>query len=450
MKTAFITCFIFTLILTAGSVSAKETTEPQSSGSHLIVADSNTAGYKYLLSLPPQYGSKKQRWPLILRLHGAGRRGDDLKKIENNMLLKVAREDKDFPFIVLCPQCPKGRRWSSGMLIKLLDDVITRYDVDIDRIYVTGPSMGGYGTWNLACDYPKRFAAIAPICGGGLPAKACNLKNVAVWAFHGAKDKVVPLERSQEMVNAANACGGNANLTVYPNKGHGRSTGGKTVAELTHANTKLYKWFLEHRRSGKASSVSSTDVLSVTQRHLQEFQTTVGKNTSKCLLYLPKDFNREQLWPLMVFLHGGSGRGDDLEKVKPHVHGLLENVINGNYPFILVAPQCPKGRYWSSQVDMLTGLLDKVISTYSVDPNRIYLTGMSMGGHGTWDLAAEHPNRFAAIAPICCWPSAVPEKACNLKSLPVWAFHGAKDDVAPLEKSQEMVNAVNTCGGSIN
>ncbi len=131
------------------------------------------------------------------------------------------------------------------VLTGLLDEIDEKYAVDSERIYLTGLSMGGYGTWSLACTYPDRFAAIAPVCGGGMPYIARNLKNVPIWAFHGAIDKVVPLKRSEEMVKAVKAAGGNAKLTVYPYADHDSWT-------VTYDNPKLYDWFLEHRRKSKA------------------------------------------------------------------------------------------------------------------------------------------------------------------------------------------------------
>ena len=130
------------------------------------------------------------------------------------------------------------------MLISLLDDIVSRYDVDADRIYLTGLSMGGYGTWTLAAAHPDRFAAIAPICGGGKRFMALKLKDVPVWAFHGAKDRVVPLKESEEMVEAIKARGGDAKLTVYPDSGHDSWT-------ATYDNQDLYDWFLKHRISDR-------------------------------------------------------------------------------------------------------------------------------------------------------------------------------------------------------
>lgn len=203
----------------------------------------HSTSYKYLLFLPEDYGQKKQKWPMILFLHGMGERGDDLNKVKVHGPPKIVEKQKDFPFVVVSPQCPASDVWTEKpeVLINLLDDIVAGYDVDTERIYLTGLSMGGYGTWALAAKYPERFAAIVPICGGGKRFMARSLKDIPVWAFHGAKDYVVPLKESEEMVNAVKALGGNARLTVYPDTGHDSWT-------ETYRNKELYSWFLGHRK----------------------------------------------------------------------------------------------------------------------------------------------------------------------------------------------------------
>lgn len=197
----------------------------------------------YLLFLPEDYGQKGQKWPLMMFLHGAGERGSDLNKVKKHGPPKIVEERKDFPFVVVSPQCPSGDWWTEKVevLINLLDDIVERYDVDTERIYLTGLSMGGYGTWSLVSVHPERFAAIAPICGGGKRFMAMKLKDVPVWAFHGAKDNVVPLKESEEMVEAIKRRGGDAKLTVYPEAGHDSWT-------ETYNNQELYDWFLSHRK----------------------------------------------------------------------------------------------------------------------------------------------------------------------------------------------------------
>ena len=145
----------------------------------------------------------------------------------------------DFPFILLSPLCPADSWWTENLdgLNALLDDVIAKYAVDEDRVYLTGLSMGGQGSWHLAIRFPHRFAALAPICGWGQPYLACRLKDLPIWAFHGELDQVVPVEQSRRMVAAVNECGGQARLTTYPEAFHDSWT-------ETYMNPALYEWFL--------------------------------------------------------------------------------------------------------------------------------------------------------------------------------------------------------------
>ena len=198
----------------------------------------------HLLFLPQNYGDDPgKKWPLLLFLHGMGERGDDLDLLRTYGPAKIAEHQPEFPFICLTPQCPEGETWIGQLRVLklLLDEVSSSYSVDLDRIYVTGFSMGGYGTWGLAMNYPEAFAAIAPICGGGKALFAEDLKHIPVWAFHGADDLVVPVEESQRMVDALRAAGGQARLTVYPGVDHDSWT-------ETYENPELYEWFLRHRR----------------------------------------------------------------------------------------------------------------------------------------------------------------------------------------------------------
>ena len=205
----------------------------------------------YLLHLPrPDPTNPEQTWPLILFLHGAGERGSDLNLVRKHGIPKIAESDRDFPFIAVSPQCPADSVWDDHVdaVLALLDEVSAAYPVDADRVYLTGMSLGGYGAWNLAALHPDRFAAIAPICGGaiamrGFPARVRSLRKVPVWAFHGALDPVVPVNESRSLVEALQACGGNARLTVYPDVAHDSWT-------RTYENPELYRWFLSHRRQG--------------------------------------------------------------------------------------------------------------------------------------------------------------------------------------------------------
>ena len=198
----------------------------------------------YLLFLPASYGvDPDKRWPLILFLHGRGETGTNLKRLKAHGIPKKVERQPDFPFIAASPQCPYEYCWRHELptLNALLDDVVVTYAVDTRRIYVTGLSMGGYGAWALASLYPKRFAAIVPVCGGGDPATVCNLRDVPVWAFHGALDEQVPPDQSQRMVDALKACGGDVRLTLYPDLAHDSWT-------RTYDTPTLYDWLLQQHK----------------------------------------------------------------------------------------------------------------------------------------------------------------------------------------------------------
>ena len=204
-------------------------------------------GLRYLLYLPGAYHYSWGNWPLILYLHGSGSVGDDLQKVRLEGLARRAEGNRGLPFVVVAPQCPSGG-WNIFAVDALLDQVLTRYRIDPDRVYLTGSSMGGYATWSLAIARPGRFAAIAPICGGGDPTKVEVLRTLPTWAFHGARDDVVPLPESRRMVDALKAIGGEVNLTIYPETGHDAWT-------ATYDNPELYSWLNAQRRRAASPKI---------------------------------------------------------------------------------------------------------------------------------------------------------------------------------------------------
>jgi len=211
----------------------------------------NSVTLNYLLFLPKDYDSKSDhRWPVMLFLHGAGERGTTLTKVAVHGPPKLVKSKPEFPFILISPQCANGERWHDEALLALLDDVMGRYRTDPARVYLTGLSMGGYGTWSLGTKYAERFAAIAPICGGGeiidillaSGKQSAALQSLGIWAFHGGKDPVVPLNESERMIAVLKRVGcKDVELTVYPEAGHDSWT-------EAYANPKLYDWFLQHAR----------------------------------------------------------------------------------------------------------------------------------------------------------------------------------------------------------
>lgn len=205
---------------------------------------------RYLQYLPPGYSrDRDQRFPLVLFLHGAGERGTNLNLVATHGPPRLVREGREFPFILISPQCPAEERWQPDVLVRLLDKLGRELRVDQRRVYVTGLSMGGFGSWALAARYPERFAAVAPICGGGewIDVRLAGrrqeaLKGLGIWAFHGAKDTVVPLSESERMVSVYRQMGvADLRLSVDPEAGHDSWT-------KAYEGAALYDWLVSHHR----------------------------------------------------------------------------------------------------------------------------------------------------------------------------------------------------------
>lgn len=178
----------------------------------------------------------------------------------------------------------------------------------------------------------------------------------------------------------------------------------------------------------------------------QTFATSDGASVGY-LLYLPKDFDPATKFPLILFLHGRGESYGPLSLVAKW--GPPRFAARGDeLPYVLVSPQCPGDDSWSkpTQQKRLIELLDHIVKTYSIDEEHVALTGLSMGGYGSWRLAADHSQRFSAVVPIC--GGGDPADAEKLKELPIWVFHGDQDRAVPFERSVEMVEAIKKAGGT--
>jgi predicted peptidase len=197
---------------------------------------------KYLLYLPRDYFQSKKRFPLIMYLHGGSMRGDDVEKLRTVGLTALLEKDRSFPFVVISPLCPGGEIWTdTEMLIGILDEVLGRYRINRDRVYLTGHSMGGRGALYLAYKYPDRFAAIAPLSPySTISFWAGRLKGVPVWMIHGARDEIVPLSEAEAMAEALKQAGGELKFTVLQDRDH--------FILDTYEDKQLYQWLLLHKR----------------------------------------------------------------------------------------------------------------------------------------------------------------------------------------------------------
>ncbi len=200
-----------------------------------------TPYYDYLLM---NYGRPTNGRPLLLFLHGSGERGNDLLPITIHGPARHPELMQQTDMVLISPLCPRGEWWSTGRLHQFLEEVVKRHKLNPNQIFVTGLSMGAFATWDLAIQYPELIKAIAPVCGGGYVDRVCKMKSVEVWAFHGEKDPVVPVDTSRKMVNTLLRCGGKAKLTIYPDAEHDSWT-------ETYANKELYQWFMTLRNKSR-------------------------------------------------------------------------------------------------------------------------------------------------------------------------------------------------------
>jgi len=200
----------------------------------------------YLLYLPKAYDSSNTNWPLMLFLHGRGESDGPLSVVAKWGPPRLVSRGEDLPFIVASPQCPRADSWQrptqQKLLVALLDHLERTFRVDTNRVYLTGLSMGGYGSWRLAADHPERFAAVVPICGAGQTEDAGKLKELPIWVWHGTEDRAVALENSTKMVEAIKAAGGTkVRYTILEHVGH-------NSWEAAYATPELYSWMLGFRK----------------------------------------------------------------------------------------------------------------------------------------------------------------------------------------------------------
>lgn len=234
----------------AFAADAQATAAPQAKPGEQVEAaltTSDNASVPYLIYLPENYTASDERFPLMLFLHGRGESNGPLSLVAKWGPPQLVAAGQDFPFILISPQCPTDDSWArpsqQARLLELLQHIIASYHVDESRIYLTGLSMGGYGSWRLAADHPQKFAAVVPVCGGGNPADAAALKSLPIWVFHGDQDRAVPFARSVEMVDAIRAAGGESiRFTSLEHIGHNSWS-------ATYASPELYEWLAKQHRT---------------------------------------------------------------------------------------------------------------------------------------------------------------------------------------------------------
>lgn len=213
--------------------------------SHSYAQQKTKVKYDYLLYLPKDYAKSSKKYPLVIYLHGGSHKGHNLNKLKAYGLPYLVDKGQDFDFIIASPQCPEGKYWSSENWFESLYESLTKdHRIDINRIYLTGISMGGYGTYITAMDFPDKFAAIVPLCGGindSDTTRICTLKNMPIWTFHGTADDQIPISETERIARLLNACRGQMTFTRLKDEGHG-------IQYLYENKPEIFRWMLKQRR----------------------------------------------------------------------------------------------------------------------------------------------------------------------------------------------------------
>ncbi len=249
---------------------AQDTPKPADIYEARTFTDAAGASIGYRLLTPKNYDAK-QKYPLVIFLHGAGERGaDNAVQLKHGAPLFVKPEVREkYPCFVLAPQCPPEQKWvdidwnsdtpkqpkkttaPTALVLGVLEALQKEFSIDADRLYVTGLSMGGYGTWDLITRFPEKWAAAVPVCGGGEGAVAARAKAVPIWAFHGLEDKAVKPARSREMIDAIIAAGGKPLLSEYPYVAHESWT-------MAYAEPELLPWLFAQKRGQPVVAFATT------------------------------------------------------------------------------------------------------------------------------------------------------------------------------------------------
>jgi predicted peptidase len=200
---------------------------------------------RYWLFLPADYEAKPaEKWPLVLFLHGSGERGEDLEKVKIHGPPMLVAQGRQFPFVLVSPQVPTGSRWNAEELSQLTDVLASKYRLDRDRLYITGLSMGGAGTWSLVAAHPDKYAAAMPLCGRGDLEAVPRLAKTPTWILVGAQDSERTVQNCQDMAKALAKAGGLGRFTLYFELKHDCWT-------ETYNNPETYEWLLSHKLSAR-------------------------------------------------------------------------------------------------------------------------------------------------------------------------------------------------------
>lgn len=360
----------------------------------------------------------------MLFLHGSSQRGVDIEQIRECGIPRLIEAGADFPFIMAAPLCSEEQSWDTETLLRLLDSLESEFNVNEDRIYVTGFELGGYATWDLAAAAPDRLAAIVPFGGNPSDLRFIEntdwLKKLHVWSFYNENDKTTEFDRTKAVLS-----------NHWRNGGYGRQT------KLTDSNepsvdawTRAYEaadvfsWMLAQNRRSMNTTRWKNAPPSPGEEAAGIFQYRDDAKTSDVLNYrlkLPSEYQpseKESAWPLVVFLEGNHEPIDDAQ------HGiendwLFRLAIENKLPHIIASVELPTTKQHDSR--HVLSFVDYLNSQFSISPEKLYLAGEKEGAAAAWKTALEEADRFAALALIEFTPPAHYKPQANrLSHLTKW------------------------------
>ncbi|MFH1214355.1 MAG: T9SS type A sorting domain-containing protein [Candidatus Neomarinimicrobiota bacterium] len=389
---------------------------------------SKTVSLNYLLYSPPNY-RPNESWPLLLFLTGL-EGVNDIDSIRQYGPPKAVEAGMNYNYFIAAPQLPGDVHWDPDALNALVSEIRRLYNIDDTKCYITGiGDRGGWGVYEFCVSYPGLFRKLVPI-GATACTEICRIGNASTWIFHGKQDKIVPVEDAQNMqYELGYYCEKECKLTAYEDLGH-------EVWKRAYAEDSLWIWLFGSAPSYGTASPRPA-VKSVTATITKEID-------DDYLLYLPKDYSStDKNWPLMVFLHGSGSAIQNIDDIRQAGPPMLFEQGRDN-DFVLVCPQLYADVHWD--VDRLTVLTQFIIDSYKIDRRRIYLTGLSRGGFGTWEFAVSYPDLFAAVVPISARDVPGVERLVNSN---VWIFHGALDNGVPWQGSRCMYERLAAVGTNV-
>ncbi len=384
----------------------------------------------YLLYAPPGY-VPNEAWPLVVYLTGI-EAVDDINVIRNYGPPKLVEMGMEYDYFIVAPQLPGDVHWDPDALNALVEEIRSTYHLDDSQMFITGiGDRGGWGAYEFGVSYPGIFQRFAPM-GATACTEICRLgEDVETWIFHGALDTLVPLADAENMLYEMQTyCETEDQLTIYPDLGH-------QIWEQAYLEDGFWEWFVGSTPTFTGPSAVASE---------ETFSTNISKDfDDNYLLYLPvgyEDNNHD--WPLVLFLHGSGSAIDFIDDIR--IGGppaLFEQGMDSD--FILLCPQLHANVHWD--VDRINVLTQRIIETYRIDESRIYITGLSRGGFGTWEYAVSYPNLFAGIVPIAARDIPGVERLANSN---VAIFHGALDTGVPWQGSQFMYNRLQNVGANVS